>query len=332
MDVQSKAFVYSTIFHTIKEVNVLDKRISFSVDCLPEYAKSVFDAYADVISKEDSRGPVFAIINNDKLSAICDFFGTESIHTFDPNKMDISHILRRDPKECAEFIKCYFEKYGDFIYDEESLSYTCSITAYSRNHVDAIKDYLGIPCQYSKVHSLEQITFSGVNVVDFLGSIYTNGLYTKQDKYDTFLKIVRDRPVLRFAMDSCAIVPTKANYSDVGFDLSIVGMQKELTARTKLYGTGIRLDIPVGYYVEIVPRSSISKSGYLLANSVGIIDCSYKGELLVALTKIDDSMPDIVFPYRCCQLIMKRQVFPELMETAWIDKSKRAEGGFGSSG
>jgi dUTP pyrophosphatase len=100
---------------------------------------------------------------------------------------------------------------------------------------------------------------------------------------------------------------------------------------TALYNTGIKLDIPIGYYVELVPRSSISKSGYMLANSIGIIDCSYKGELLVALTKISANAAEIEYPFRCCQLIMKKQIFPYIVEVTDLEESKRAEGGFGSS-
>jgi dUTP pyrophosphatase len=69
----------------------------------------------------------------------------------------------------------------------------------------------------------------------------------------------------------------------------------------------------------------------MLANSIGIIDCSYKGELFVALTKMDDSA-HIEYPYRCCQLIMRKQIFPEMVEINEVDtNTNRAEGGFGSS-
>ena len=128
------------------------------------------------------------------------------------------------------------------------------------------------------------------------------------------------------------LIQNKANFSDVGYDLSIIAIAKEFNSKTKLYNTGIKIDIPIGYYVEIVPRSSISKSGYMLANSIGIIDCSYKGELFVALTKVCDDTPEISFPFKCCQLIMKKQIFPDMVETNELEVSKRAEGGFGSSG
>ena len=85
--------------------------------------------------------------------------------------------------------------------------------------------------------------------------------------------------------------------------------------------------------MEIVPRSSINKSGYMLSNSIGIIDTSYRGELFVSLTKIDEASADIVLPYKCAQLILRKQEYPELIEVSkFKDDTKRSEGGFGSSG
>ena len=70
----------------------------------------------------------------------------------------------------------------------------------------------------------------------------------------------------------------------------------------------------------------------MLANSIGIIDSSYRGELLIALSKIDDNSSDIQFPFRCCQLIMRKQVFPILEEINETSDSSRGDGGFGSTG
>ena len=57
-----------------------------------------------------------------------------------------------------------------------------------------------------------------------------------------------------------------------------------------MYDTGIQVKPQYGYYFEIVPRSSLSKSGYILANSIGIIDPSYSGNLYIVLIKIDDNL------------------------------------------
>lgn len=130
-----------------------------------------------------------------------------------------------------------------------------------------------------------------------------------------------------------AVFPQKANPTDIGFDLTIVKHIKKLTSNTSLYDTGIKVIPPEGYYTEIVGRSSISKSGYMLANNIGIIDPSYTGNLLVALTKTDQQSEDLVLPYKCCQMIFrKHNNHIGLEQIDSFDKiTNRGEGGFGSS-
>jgi dUTP pyrophosphatase len=118
--------------------------------------------------------------------------------------------------------------------------------------------------------------------------------------------------------------------------LTIIREHKRLTPDTALYDTGIQLEIPNGYYVEIVPRSSISRSGYILANSVGIIDQGYRGNLYIALTKINENSPDLLtelrLPWKCCQMIVRKQVYSRLVAGKEIEKSSRDTGAFGSTG
>ena len=97
--------------------------------------------------------------------------------------------------------------------------------------------------------------------------------------------------------------------------------------------------------MEIVPRSSISRSGYILANNVGIIDQGYRGNLYIALTKINDETPELSMPWKCCQMIVKKQVYSRLevaalsvgeatlgTATPAIENSSRGTGAFGSTG
>ena len=131
-----------------------------------------------------------------------------------------------------------------------------------------------------------------------------------------------------------AIVPSKAHQSDTGFDLTVVDIVKRIDENTALYGTGIKAVPPSGYYFEIVPRSSISKTGYILSNNIGIIDQSYRGELLVALTKINPDAPDIELPCRIAQLIPREYIhfIPVIVPDDSISDTTRGDGGFGSSG
>ena len=137
-----------------------------------------------------------------------------------------------------------------------------------------------------------------------------------------------------------AVIPGKTHGSDVGYDLTVVSLVKEEFAgrSRRLYDSGIQLEIPYGYYIEIVPRSSFSKTGWMLSNSVGIIDPSYRGNLLVSITQVldkEDCLP-IELPFRGFQLIVRRQEHMRFVELDPLDddalgQTARGEGGFGST-
>jgi dUTP pyrophosphatase len=130
-----------------------------------------------------------------------------------------------------------------------------------------------------------------------------------------------------------AVAPTKAYSCDTGYDLTILDIVKDY-GRTKLYGTGIKIEPPENIYFDIVPRSSISKTGYILANSVAVIDSSYRGELLIALTKIDNSKPDLTLPMRIAQLVPRNLLKLEPTEVIEdeLTSTIRNTDGFGSTG
>jgi len=162
-------------------------------------------------------------------------------------------------------------------------------------------------------------------------SILYSGYPELSSSVYNLLKRVGQIKVVKTRQD--AVLPSKPNESDIGYDLTVLEKTKELTENTSLYTTGIIVEPPSGYYIDVVPRSSLSKSGYMLANSVGIIDPSYRGELLIALTKISELAEPIKFPFRCCQMVLRKAEYSCIQEYKSIDMdTNRSTGGFGSSG
>lgn len=131
--------------------------------------------------------------------------------------------------------------------------------------------------------------------------------------------------------DVRAVTPTKAHPSDIGYDLTVIDVFKKISDRITLFETGIAVTPPSGYYIEIVPRSSLSKTGYMLANSVGTIDPDYTGTLKVALIKVDSDMKDIELPFTRCQMILRKAEYADLECVETLNSTKRGDGGFGSS-
>ena len=128
-----------------------------------------------------------------------------------------------------------------------------------------------------------------------------------------------------------AVIPSRAYPTDMGYDLTVVDVYKRVSERITIFETGISVAPPEGYYTEILPRSSASKTGHVLANSVGIIDPSYRGSLKIAVIKVDDSLPDLVPPFSKHQLILRKANHFNMVETTDLDKTERGDGGFGST-
>lgn len=172
-----------------------------------------------------------------------------------------------------------------------------------------------------------------INLYDFLHQnrnvIVHNG-YEKR----TAESMLGPSPVCKFIkMTENAVIPSKKRWSDSGYDITLIGLDKVISSVTKRYKTGIRIECPLSYYVDMVPRSSLSSSGYILTNSVGIIDMGYTGELLVTLTKIDPDAKEIEFPFKCMQIILRKAIHFEMKEVDTFDSvTLRGDGGFGSTG
>jgi len=128
-----------------------------------------------------------------------------------------------------------------------------------------------------------------------------------------------------------ARIPEKAHLTDTGYDLWVVDIHKKLDNGVIMYATGLAIQPPLGTYFEIIPRSSIIKSGYIQANSIGVVDQSYRGELFVPLWKIDPSAPDLEFPKKIAQLVLREVNTCEFFEREELSETTRGDGGFGST-
>ena len=131
-------------------------------------------------------------------------------------------------------------------------------------------------------------------------------------------------------VDKNAVIPTKGTPFSVGYDLTVIKVFKKISEKTTLYDTGIKVQPEKGFYTEIIPRSSIIKTGYILSNSIGVIDSDYTGTLLICLTKVDDSFPDLELPFTKCQLVLRPYLDYELVQKT-LEETERGDKGFGST-
>ena len=253
----------------------------------------------------------------------------------------IPEEYKKNQKALNTFVQGFFEKYGEIIFRNNfNTSVECYMrTSSHKNVIDVIEKLYSIKSsEFDK--NIGFISFTNVNAMDFLYELYKNSdaRYRDEDmykKYQNLMTIKEERiPFCKFIKtDERGITPLKSRASDIGYDLTIVEKVKDMSAKTAIYDTFIKVQPCYGYYTKIVPRSSLYKSGYILVNSIGIIDPSYTATLKIVLTKIDESLPDLKLPFKCCQLILDRAnhyKMEEVIATDFID-TERVGGGFGST-
>lgn len=104
---------------------------------------------------------------------------------------------------------------------------------------------------------------------------------------------------------------------------------------------GFALDIPEGYKVVLVPRSSFTQKGWVMQNSPAQIDSDYKGEIKLKFEGMFGPFSIIdrfsnEFPYkvgdRVAQMFLEKVIDYEFEEVEELSESERNTGGFGSSG
>jgi dUTP pyrophosphatase len=145
-----------------------------------------------------------------------------------------------------------------------------------------------------------------------------------------------------------AQAPTYSSSGAVGMDLYAHSI-KELARTHVWYNTGIAVQVPDGYSLEIFARSSISETDprVELANGVGIIDNDYRGEIQVrfnfvhphpkeAYEELVEVKGGVAVPYTHGDRIAQMRLVPtpriKLNETDDLSDTNRGDGGFGSTG
>ncbi|MFV2034436.1 MAG: dUTP diphosphatase [Halocynthiibacter sp.] len=100
-----------------------------------------------------------------------------------------------------------------------------------------------------------------------------------------------------------------------------------------LLPTGLRLEIPMGFEVQIRPRSGLAlKHGITLLNAPGTIDSDYRGPLGVILLNTSEVPFAVTHGSRIAQMIVAPVARARFLLAEVLGKSERGSGGFGSTG
>ena len=131
-------------------------------------------------------------------------------------------------------------------------------------------------------------------------------------------------PLPAYATEFAAGLDVRAN-NDAPIELQPLGRA--------IVPTGLFLEIPAGYEVQVRPRSGLAaKRGITVLNAPGTIDADYRGEVCVILVNLSGEPFVIERGERIAQLVLARHEVIEWEETAELGGSERGAGGFGSTG
>lgn len=129
-------------------------------------------------------------------------------------------------------------------------------------------------------------------------------------------------------------LPTYAYEGDAGLDLRANESVEIPPHERVLISTGIAIALPDGYAGFVQPRSGMAlKRGLSIANTPGLIDAHYRGEIKVIAVNLDPRETiRVERGERIAQLVIQQVPVVHLVEVDELDETDRGAGGFGSSG
>ena len=130
-------------------------------------------------------------------------------------------------------------------------------------------------------------------------------------------------------------LPKYATNGSSGLDLQ-AAIEKPVLLKTnerKIIPSGIKVEIPQGYEIQIRPRSGLAiKNGITILNSPGTIDSDYRGEIGIVI--INHGSEDfLILPNeRIAQMVISEVIYAKFIEVKKLKETIRGEKGYGSTG
>ena len=166
---------------------------------------------------------------------------------------------------------------------------------------------------------------------EFLSILLSKAVVATLDLYE----VPRERISVEIQkLSDTAKIPEYAHPTDAGADVFSSEDVTIAAGETKIIKTGLKVAIPIGYEIQVRPRSGLSaKTGIRVANAPGTIDSAYRGEIGIILHNTSTTPYEIKTGDKIAQLIISPVPMIKWKEVATIsDDTDRSTGGFGSSG
>ena len=128
-------------------------------------------------------------------------------------------------------------------------------------------------------------------------------------------------------------LPNYKHYGDAGMDICSAETHTLTPGEYYVFKTGIYMEIPEGYEVQVRPRSGLAaKKGISIVNTPGTVDHGYRGEFMVILINLGKESYEVKRGERIAQLVFNKFETVNLVEVDELNDSQRGSSGFGSTG
>ena len=127
-----------------------------------------------------------------------------------------------------------------------------------------------------------------------------------------------------------AQTPKFGKPGDAGADLVATSMSNH--DDRLVYGVGLAVEIPEGMVGLVFPRSSIRQTDLFMANSVGVIDSGYRGEIFITFNVKKGATRWYQVGDRIAQLVIMPVPLVKYIEVDELSETERGIAGHGSTG
>ena len=130
-----------------------------------------------------------------------------------------------------------------------------------------------------------------------------------------------------------AVTPHYEHNGDAGMDLYAVEDSILRPGERKLVPTGLQVEIPEGYEMQVRPKSGLAlKYGITVLNTPGTVDSCYRGEVGVIMLNASNENYEVKAGEKVAQAVIARVERAEIEEVEELTQTPRGAGGFGSTG
>lgn len=222
--------------------------------------------------------------------------GIDNIKNINENQQDaidtFAQILALPDEEFKTFSQLFLDTLEKELTDPKNISTIQIIFKNSgidvENFVDSADDLCeSLKEKYGKDLGEDRIDFLVKMVILFKNAVRANGNLGKK--------------IVTIQVEKCSEdtkIPTYARVGDAGMDIYSTEEVTLAPGEKKLIGTGIKVAIPEGYEIEVVPKSGIAlRTGLKVSNSPGTIDSGYRDEIKVIVENSEPSIKDIEYTF-----------------------------------